>query len=93
MAYSAADLKMVDDHIALGERHVSRQIELIAWLRSKGYPTEMAEELLTEFESTLVQHRAHRDMTIAESEPDPLEARTRGRGTVRPPATGPRLSD
>lgn len=62
MAFSAADLQMVDDHIAQGERHVSRQKEIVAWLRSRGHPTAVAEELLGEFEATLVQHRAHRDL-------------------------------
>jgi hypothetical protein len=62
MAYTAADLRMVDDHIAQGERHVSRQEEIVAWLRSRGHPTEVAEQLLAEFQSTLQQHRAHREL-------------------------------
>lgn len=62
MAYSAADLQMVEDHIAQGERHVTRQEELIAWLRSKGHPTDMAEQLLEAFRATLIQHREHRDV-------------------------------
>lgn len=62
MAYSAADLRMVDDHIAQGERHVTRQLEIVEWLRSRGHPTEMAEQLLAEFQATLMQHRAHRDL-------------------------------
>ena len=64
MAFSAADLRMVDDHIAQGERHVTRQHEIIAWLTSRGHPTDMAEQLLAEFESTLLQHRAHRDLML-----------------------------
>lgn len=62
MAYSAADLRMVDDHIAQGERHVTRQKEIIAFLRSRGHPTKAAEQLLVEFQATLQQHRAHRDL-------------------------------
>lgn len=72
MAFSAADLQMVDDHIALGERHVLRQRELLAWLQSKGHPTEIAEDLLEEFESTLEQHRAHRAQMVQDVEADPL---------------------
>jgi len=53
---------MVDDHIAQGERHVTRQLEIIAWLKSRGHPTQQAEELLAEFQSTLLQHREHRDV-------------------------------
>ena len=69
MAYSAADLRMVDDHIAQGERHVTRQHEIIAWLTSRGHPTEMAEQLLAEFQATLLQHRAHRELMLNENRP------------------------
>ena len=72
MAFTAAHVQMVDDHIAQGERHVTRQEELIAWLKSRGHPTDMAERLLTDFQSTLVQHRAHRDIMLLETESDPL---------------------
>ena len=71
MAFTAADLQMVDDHIAQGERHVTRQLEIIAWLKSRGHPTEMAEQLLTEFQSTLLQHRAHRDVMLREAGSQP----------------------
>ena len=64
MAYSAADLQMVDDHIAQGERHIQLQHALIERLKSHGLPTEQAEELLTEFEATLLQHREHRDLMV-----------------------------
>ena len=59
---------MVDDHIAQGERHVTRQEEIVAWLRSRGHPTDIAEELLAEFRSTLLQHRAHRDVMLRTNE-------------------------
>lgn len=68
MAFSAADLRMVDDHIVQGERHVTRQQELVAWLGSRGYPTEMAEQLLAEFQATLLEHRAHRDRMLHDQE-------------------------
>lgn len=68
MAFSSADLRMVDDHIAQGERHVTRQEEIVAWLKSRGHPTEMAEQLLAEFQSTLLQHRAHRDLMMHANE-------------------------
>lgn len=68
MAFSAAELRMVDDHIAQGERHLTRQEELIAWLRNRGHPTDMAEQLLAEFEATLVQHRAHREVMLRANE-------------------------
>ena len=64
VAYSAADLRMVDDHIIQGERHVTRQEELVQRLRERGLPTDEAEMLLDEFRSTLAQHRAHRDLML-----------------------------
>ncbi len=64
MAYTAADLQMVDDHIAQGERHVEMQVALIERLRSHHLPTSQAEELLVEFRATLVQHRAHRELML-----------------------------
>ena len=66
MAFTSADFKMVDDHIAQGERHVTRQEELVAWLKSRGHPTDIAENLLEEFQATLAQHRAHRDLMLSE---------------------------
>jgi len=72
MAFSAADLKMVDDHIAQCERHVTRQEEILAWLRSRAYPTEMAEQLLAEFQSTLMRHRAHRELMLFDNKIDRL---------------------
>lgn len=81
MAFSADDFQMVEDHIAQGERHVTRQEELITWLRERGHQTEMAEQLLAEFEATLLQHRAHRDLMLHEITADPF--------SPRPPASVP----
>lgn len=64
MDYSPADLKKVDEHIAQGERHILRQEELLTWMRSRGLPTETAEELLGELVATLKQHRDHRNRMI-----------------------------
>jgi hypothetical protein len=74
MAFTAADLQMVDDHIAQGERHITRQEEIVAWLQSRGHPTEMAEDLLTEFEATLAQHREHRELMLLEKKDDGLRS-------------------
>jgi hypothetical protein len=67
MAFGAADLQMVDDHIIQGERHVTRQEELVQWLRERGLPTVDAESLLEDFKATLIQHRAHRDMMLRDA--------------------------
>src|SRR5689334_6112124 len=72
MAVDAGELRMVDAHIAQGARHVVRQKELIDWLKSRGHPTEVAEQLLREFRSTLRQHRKHRTKMMQQREPDPL---------------------
>lgn len=64
MAYTAADLQMVDDHIAQGEKHVIHQEELISRLRARGLPTDRAEDLLEEFRQTLHQHREHRTLMV-----------------------------
>jgi hypothetical protein len=74
MTFSGADLKMVDDHIAQGVRHVARQEELVAWLKERGHPTEVAEDLLVDFEATLLQHRAHRDRLMHERDEERLRA-------------------
>ena len=61
MAFTLAEMRMVDDHIAQGEKHVTRQKELIAWLKGRGHSTDLAEQLLAAFQQTLRQHRAHRN--------------------------------
>ena len=64
MAYSLADIRMADRHIALGEQHVVRQEELISRLRQRGLSTEKAEELLEEFRASLSEHRSHRALMV-----------------------------
>lgn len=64
MAYTAADLRMADDHIAQGEQHIIRQEQLISRMRSQGFPTTVAEQLLDEFHHTLRQHREHRVLML-----------------------------
>ncbi len=61
MAYSAADLELVDRHIAQGERHIIAQEALISRLQSRGLPTDKAELLLRRFQETLREHHEHRD--------------------------------
>jgi hypothetical protein len=73
VTFTAANLQMVDDHIAQGERHIALQHELIARLKGHGLPTNEAERLLTEFESTLALHRAHRDLMLQDMEESPAQ--------------------
>lgn len=55
------ELEMARRHVVVGERHVARQREIVARLRDIGGATDIAEQLLTEFEATLEDHRAHCD--------------------------------
>ena len=66
--YTAADLRMVDKHIAQGERHVVQQEELISRLLSRGLPTDQAEDLLAAFGATLHEHRSHRALMVRSME-------------------------
>jgi hypothetical protein len=68
MTFSADELRMVDAHIAQGERHLARQAEIVAFLANRGHATELAEQLLSEFESTLLRHRAHRERMLHSNE-------------------------
>jgi hypothetical protein len=68
MAYTAADLQMVDRHVAQGERHIVQQEELISRLIQHGLPTADAELMLADFHDTLRVHREHRDAIVAAME-------------------------
>jgi hypothetical protein len=45
-------LAEVEQHIAEGDRCVTKQLEMIAYMRSKGLDTEKFEQVLAEFEDT-----------------------------------------
>lgn len=53
------DLEMVRRHVREGEVHVKRQEEIIAELKLRGAPTDVAVILLEQFEDVLRQHKAH----------------------------------
>jgi len=50
---------MVARHVQEGERHVTRQKEIIEELRRDGHATRIAESLLRVFEQTLLSHKTH----------------------------------
>jgi hypothetical protein len=54
-----SELTMVRRHVAEGERHVSHQLRIVDRLRRLGSSTELAVQLLAEFEHTLRTHREH----------------------------------
>ena len=53
------ELEMVARHVRDGERHVTRQREIIAEFAARGASTVQASDLLMQFEATLRQHRKH----------------------------------
>ena len=52
-------LEMAQRHVADGERHVEAQRRIIAHLRELGGSTDVAEQLLSEFEDLLAVHKSH----------------------------------
>ena len=54
-------LALAKQHVALGEKHITRQREIIADLELGGHDTTEAELLLRQFEELQVQHTSHRD--------------------------------
>jgi hypothetical protein len=61
MAYTQEDLELVDKHIALGERNVRQQWQIVTGLRESGYATGEALQLLASLEDTL--HQLHQRRT------------------------------
>lgn len=53
------ELEMVRRHIREGEGHLKRQGELLARLRERGAPTDLAITLLEQFKDFQRQHEAH----------------------------------
>ncbi|MGV7216976.1 hypothetical protein [Bradyrhizobium sp. UFLA05-112] len=63
-----AHLADAERHIALGERHIARQIEIIDVLGRGGHPTELATQVLDTYRELLITHLAHRDYIRKELE-------------------------
>ena len=61
MAVVETELEMVERHVQQGERHVSRQLEIIAEMNDRNQPIDLAESLLFSFERSLSAHRDHLD--------------------------------
>lgn len=59
---------MLRDHVAQGARHVSLQRAIIRRLTELGADTELAEDVLEEFETLLAEHQRH--LAHAIEEPD-----------------------
>ena len=59
MAKGETELQMVQRHVREGEAHVQRQGEIVAEMRERGAPTDMAISLLEQFQDILRLHKAH----------------------------------
>ena len=66
MAIDESEMETARLRVAEGERHVSLQRQIIDHLQEIGGSTELAEQLLTEFQQTLRRHRANQDRIEAE---------------------------
>ena len=62
--YTRADLATADRHITMSERHIASQELVLTGLRMRGQDTEIAEALLSAFNVSMVEHRAHRAAII-----------------------------
>ena len=65
MVAAETEMEMVQRHVGQGNRHVSRQIEIIAGLRLRNHPTELAENMLLDFQATLRAHQDHLDRLMS----------------------------
>ena len=59
MTTGETELEMVQRHVRQGEKHVSRQLEIIAEMQLRKQPTGSAENLLFNFDRSLRAHKAH----------------------------------
>ena len=61
-----AHLALAEKNVALGERHIARQEQLVAELDRDGHDTREALAPLTVFRRTQIEHVAHRDFLLRE---------------------------
>jgi hypothetical protein len=57
-------LAEAEEHVALGERHIARQAQIIEQLACAGHNTELAVDLLDNYRQLQVCHVAHRDRLL-----------------------------
>ncbi|WFU37586.1 hypothetical protein QA640_24240 [Bradyrhizobium sp. CB82] len=56
-------LAEAEQHVALGKRHIARQVEIIDELARAGHDTGLALDVLDSYRQLQVSHLAHRDHT------------------------------
>jgi hypothetical protein len=59
MRSNETELEMAERHVREGSRHLKDQQDLIDWLYSRGYPTDLAETLMTLMEEVQQLHCDH----------------------------------
>ena len=67
MSTTLDDLAKADQHVALAERHVSAQQEVVAMMRSAGADVIGAEKLLAHFEGLAIRARNQRDLLAVQA--------------------------
>lgn len=65
MAANETEREMCARHVHEGKIHVAHQRRIVARLRAARLSTHLAEQLLVQFEQTLIDHRAHLARVIA----------------------------
>ena len=65
MRIGETELEMVERHVREGEKHVSRQLEIIADMQLRKQPTGAAESLLFNFDKSLRAHKDHLELLIS----------------------------
>jgi len=65
MRVGETELQMVQRHVQQGELIILRQHEIIANLTSRNLPTDLAEDLLLNFEATQLAHKDHLNRLIS----------------------------
>lgn len=71
MSEYETELEMARRHVREGMGHVTRQREIIADFQEHGFPTDLARELLSQFEATLGEHQRHLVRLEEEDEGEP----------------------
>lgn len=71
MRLTQRDLAEAERHIALSDKHIARQVEIIDELECGGHSTSLALDLLDAFRMVRATHVAYRDLIRNELELNP----------------------
>ncbi len=68
MAHDPHHLELARRHVAEADVRIARQRELLADMRARGWPTQLASELLASLMETALQMRAHYEFLRRQAE-------------------------